>query len=212
LLRRARAGESEWFRRRGLPGKRRAGSGRVTRERYPKLHIPYHSRWRHFEAGGVNRKAELERLLAGASPQSRAHAMIDLTVVSVLLDAGAGADWSYVEPATGKAFTRSEGLGVASFHAFTSGLFSSDKDHPLQVDANGLRGLVTEHLGVRLPGAREQPAGRHRSRAALLRRLGEVMLEQPEVFGANGRPAGHLRPARHAGRPCRAAHSRGRRA
>jgi hypothetical protein len=27
----------------------------VIRERYPDLKVPYHSRWRHFEAGGVDR-------------------------------------------------------------------------------------------------------------------------------------------------------------
>ena len=116
--------------------------------------------------------------------------MIDLTVVSVLLDAGAGPGWSYVEPATGKTFTRSEGLGVASFHAFTSGLFSSDKDHPLQVDANGLRGLATDHLASAFQVRDNNPLIGIDSRAALLRRLGEAMLEQPEVFGDDGRPAG----------------------
>ena len=37
----------------------------ITRERYPTLAIPPHSRWRHFEAGGVDRKAELDALMAG---------------------------------------------------------------------------------------------------------------------------------------------------
>src|SRR5690349_15129976 len=27
----------------------------VTREAYPELNVPYHSRWRHFEMGGVDR-------------------------------------------------------------------------------------------------------------------------------------------------------------
>jgi hypothetical protein len=70
---------------------------RLTRERFPDLKIPYHSRWRHFEAGGVDRKGELDALLAGRSPAEVARARIDLTVVSVLLDAGAGAQWRYVE-------------------------------------------------------------------------------------------------------------------
>ena len=191
LLQRARSGESPWFAvDEGFLESAAQEVATVTRERYPRLHIPYHSRWRHFEAGGVNRKAELDRLLNGLSPQGKAHAMIDLTVVSVLLDAGAGADWSYVEPATGKTFTRSEGLGVASFHAFTSGLFSSDKDQPLQVDANGLRGLVTEHLAGAFQVRDNNPLIGIDSRAALLRRLGEAMLEQPEVFGEDARPAG----------------------
>jgi hypothetical protein len=32
----------------------------LTLRRFPDLVIPFHSRWRHFEAGGVNRKAELD--------------------------------------------------------------------------------------------------------------------------------------------------------
>ena len=87
---RARAGDSEWF----TVARRRAADAAaevadVTRARYPDLRIPYHSRWRHFEAGGVDRKAELDARLA-ATTADRARAMIDLTVVSVLLDAGAG--------------------------------------------------------------------------------------------------------------------------
>ncbi|GAA4345121.1 URC4/urg3 family protein [Variovorax defluvii] len=192
LLARARRGESQWFTigdESAFDATARAVAD-VTRERYAKHTIPYHSRWRHFEAGGVDRLQELNRLLGDQSPTQRARAHIDLAVVSVLLDAGAGPYWHYTEPATGKRFTRSEGLGVASFHAFTGGLFSSNPERPLQVDAVGLRGLVTDRLGdafqvsdvnqmVGLPG-----------RATLLRRLGEVMSEQPQTFGEDGRPGG----------------------
>jgi hypothetical protein len=60
--------------------------------------------------------------------------IVDLFVVSVLLDAGAGNAWKYKEPTTGLTFSRSEGLGVASLHMFESGLFSSDPDQPYRVD------------------------------------------------------------------------------
>jgi hypothetical protein len=163
---------------------------KATRQRYPRLHIPYHSRWRHFEAGGVDRKGQLDKMLAGLSPAARAHAMIDLAVVSVLLDAGAGPDWRYVEPASGQTFTRSEGLGVASFHAFTAGLFSSDKQQPLRVDAAGLRGLVADHLASAFQVGPSNPLVGLEGRVVLLRRLGEAMAEQPEVFGEDGRPGG----------------------
>ncbi len=69
----------------------------ITRERYPTLAIPPHSRWRHFEAGGVDRKAELDALMAGRDRLELARTRFDLTVVSVLLDAGAGAAWRYTE-------------------------------------------------------------------------------------------------------------------
>jgi hypothetical protein len=38
----------------------------LTMRRFPDLRIPYHSRWRHFEAGGVDRKAELDACWRGA--------------------------------------------------------------------------------------------------------------------------------------------------
>jgi hypothetical protein len=192
LLTRARAGDSSWFVvEDGFMVTAAAEVADITRKRYPKGHIPFHSRWRHLEAGGVNRRAELERLLGDVPKAVRGEAMFDLTFVSVLLDAGAGADWKYVEPATGQTFTRSEGLAVASFHAFTSGLFSSDKDHPLQVDAEGLRALVTDHLASAFQVRDNNPLVGIEGRAVLLRRLGEAMQEQPEVFGDEvQRPAG----------------------
>ena len=99
----------------------RRASSRGSRARaIPDLAIPYHSRWRHFEAGGVDRA----RARCRTAIRTRT---IDLTVVSVLLDAGAGPAWSYFEEATGKRFTRSEGLGVASFRAFADGAFSAQR-------------------------------------------------------------------------------------
>ena len=62
----------------------------LTLRRFPDLQIPYHSRWRHFEAGGLDRKPALEALLASRTAADAARARFDLTVVSVLLDAGAG--------------------------------------------------------------------------------------------------------------------------
>jgi hypothetical protein len=192
LLRRARAGESRWFDvDDGLLDASAREVAESTRQRYPRLRIPLHSRWRHFEAGGVDRKAELDRRLADLPPVDRAHALIDLAFTSVLLDGGAGADWKYVEPATGKTFTRSEGLAVASFHAFTGGLFSSSKDRPCQADAEGLRALVTDRLAAAFQVSEANPLLGLESRAVLLRRLGEAVAEQPEVFGdEDPRPGG----------------------
>ncbi len=194
LLARARAGESAWFIvDDGLLDDAARLVAQSTRSRYPDLRIPYHSRWRHFEAGGVDRRAELDRLLTHLPPATHIHAHIDLTFISVLLDGGAGPDWKYVEAATGKVYTRSEGLAVASFHAFTSGMFSSDKDRPCQADAIGLRALVSDHLATAFQVRDNNPLVGLESRAVLLRRLGEVMQEQPEVFGDElPRPSGML--------------------
>jgi hypothetical protein len=137
----------------------------LTRARYPELAIPYHSRWRHFEAGGVDRRALLP---------DDPHVHVDLTVISVLLDAGAGPAWSYFEEATDRRFTRSEGLGVASFRAFADGAFSAGAD-PLRVDAERLLDIDEDTLGALFQARDDNPLVGLPGRAALLRRLGEAL-------------------------------------
>ncbi|SBS75451.1 conserved hypothetical protein [uncultured Mycobacterium sp.] len=200
LTQRARAGGSRWFTvHDDALDPAAALVADVTRDHYPDLQIPFHSRWRHFEAGGVDRKADL---LEGAD----ARALVDLTVVSVLLDAGAGPSWSYLEPGTGLRLSRSEGLGVASFHAFTAGLFSLDPDDPLRADAAGLAALTVERLGAAFQADADNPLVGLDGRVAILRRLGAALSAAPEVFGADGRPGGLLDAVRTPGRDSVRAH------
>lgn len=178
LLQRARTGDSEWFTVCDDALDTAAGLvAEVTGARYPDLQIPFHSRWRHFEAGGVNRTAGLH-----ASPQ----ALIDLAVVSVLLDAGAGADWSFTEEATGQWFSRSEGLAVASWHAFADGVFSSDPADPLRVDGDGLRALTADRLAAAFQVRADNPLVGLDGRVELLHRLGAALTA--DAF--DGRPGG----------------------
>jgi hypothetical protein len=72
--------------------------------------------------------------------------LVDLALVSVLLDAGAGPTWPFTDPQDGLEYSRSEGLGVASFHMFCSGCFSSDPLHPFQVDAKALLSLPADSV------------------------------------------------------------------
>jgi hypothetical protein len=199
LTDRARAGGSQWFTvHDDALTSAAALVAEVTRSSYPDLQIPIHGRWRQFEAGGVDRK----ELLAGAD----ARAMVDLTVVSVLLDAGAGPAWSYVEPGTGLRLNRSEGLGVATFHAFTGGMFSSDPDDPLRVDAAGLAGLTVQRLGEAFQAGAANPVVGLDGRMAILRRLSAALSAAPEVFGTDGRPGGLLDTLRAPGRGSVRAH------
>ncbi len=161
----------------------------VTRQAYPTLHIPYHSRWRHFEVGGVDRKAQLDALLAGRSAADIARARIDLTVISVLLDAGAGPQWGYDEAASGQRLTRSEGLGVASLRAFQRGVFSADAGDPLRVDASALLQLDATALAGVFQCSPANPLVGLDGRAALLRRLGQALQAQSATSGQPGRPS-----------------------
>lgn len=145
----------------------------LTLQRFPDLNVPYHSRWRHFEAGGVDRKAELDALLAGRSPADVARAHVDLTVVSVLLDAGAGATWRYTEGSGAGAprFSRSEGLGVASFRAFVEGVFSDERSDPLRADGLALARIDADVLRRVFQVDGGNPMVGLEGRAGLLQRL-----------------------------------------
>jgi hypothetical protein len=163
----------------------------ITRERYPTLQIPYHSRWRHFEAGGVDRKSRLDARLGERSATAAARSRIDLTLVSVLLDAGAGPGWSYVEHGSSQRITRSEGLAVATFDAFMQGRFSSDPGDAYRVDAAALLRIDTKALADLFQVSADNPLVGLDGRAALLRRLGEALRARPDLFTSIGQP-GHL--------------------
>lgn len=146
----------------------------VTRAAYPTLEIPVHSRWGHFDVGGVRRNAELDARLASLPPAERARAKLDLVVTSVLLDAGSGPTWKYVEPGGGT-YARSEGLAVASFRMFMAGAFSSDPSQPLRADAEGLRRLSLEALARGFQVTEDNPLAGLEGRLTLLHGLGHAL-------------------------------------
>ncbi|MFL6797808.1 MAG: URC4/urg3 family protein [Xanthobacteraceae bacterium] len=161
---------------------------RVTREAYPDMHIPYHSRWRHFCAGGLDRWSAISRQFASDSME-RARAAVDLVTISVLLDAGAGESWRYRDETSGLTLARSEGLAVASFDMFQAGRFSSDRDQPCRVDAVALRSIDSAALGRGFQVAPSNPLVGLTERATLLQRLGKALARHPEAFGtARARP------------------------
>jgi len=170
----------------------------VTRRRYRDLAIPYHSRWRHFDAGGRSRVSELNRHLACYAPVDRLRAQIDLTVVSVLLDAGAGSAWRYREPGTIDDYTRSEGLGVASLRAFLGGAWSASPGEPLRVDAAALTGIDSATLAQWFQVTPRNELVGLDGRAALLRRLGDVLETRPDRFGLTARPSALFESMLHA--------------
>jgi Protein of unknown function (DUF1688) len=182
MLKYAEDGRSAWFSvdPNGLEAAVQATLA-VTRQRFANpAAIPFHSRWRHFEAGGRDRWPALAERLAGLPKEEIARRRMDLAVVSVLLDAGAGPAWSYREPGTGETYARSEGLGVASFHMFANGAFSRDATgDPLRVDAERLAALTPMDIAMGFQVKAHNPLTGLEGRAELLRKLGGVGLSRP---------------------------------
>ncbi len=89
----------------------------IMQRDYPDGEIPFHSRWQHFEADQVT------LLFETLEPVEKLRSQLELAIVSVLLDAGAGDRWQYRDR-NGKIWRRSEGLAIASFEMFAKGLIS----------------------------------------------------------------------------------------
>jgi len=159
----------------------------TTQQHYPDFDVPFHSRWRHFDAGGVPRLAALNQSLQQPERESKARSLLDLVIVSVLLDAGAGHQWRYCDT-TESAQTvmgRSEGLAIASLRAFEQGFFSSDPAEHYQVDAKRLQQLSEPDLAQAFQVSADNPLVGLSGRLLLLHQLGAALAAQPEYFGSN---------------------------
>jgi hypothetical protein len=153
---------------------------RTTRAAYPDVRlIPGHSRWRHFEAGGVHRVRALDERLGARTDDERLAARVDLVVTSVLLDAGAGERWRYRD-AAGRTYARSEGIAVASYDLFVAGAFSeAGPGDPLRADGAALERTTAASLAAGLQAGSDNPMVGLEGRAALLARLGAVVRAAP---------------------------------
>jgi hypothetical protein len=160
----------------------------VIRERYPRLDVPLHSRWRHFVFGARDLWKELVARADWHSAEAAARAAFDLVIVSVLLDAGAGAGWRYRDAATGLAAARSEGLALASLRWFESGGISANPNDPYRVDASALRRIDAHSLRRALQAGDGNELLGLEGRAALLNRLGAVMESRPDLYAVADSP------------------------
>jgi hypothetical protein len=164
----------------------------ITRKAYPTFDVPFHSRWRHFVVGGVDRWAALAEATNWRDGNERARAEFDLAMISVLLDAGAGPSWRYRDGVTGARIGRSEGLALASLDMFARGIFSAKADEPLRADAAVLQRLTVADLQAGFQVADDNPLIGLEGRISLLRRLGEVASASPQIFARDdaARPGG----------------------
>lgn len=164
----------------------------VIRANYPDGRVPLHARCRHFVFGGHDLSEMTVSKTTWRDAAARARAEFDLTIVSVLLDAGAGADWRYLDAKTGLSIGRSEGLALASLRMFEAGLFSADARDPLRADAARLIALSADTLTQGFQAGPGNPLAGLDGRAALLQRLGRAVRDNSTVFASHdlGRAGG----------------------
>jgi hypothetical protein len=107
----------------------------------------------------------------------------------VLLDAGAGAAWKFVEPETGARWGRSEGLALASLAWIRSGELSGARA-PYRVDAAGLAALDARQLMAAFQVSPDNQLVGVEGRVRLLAALGRVLRQRSDVFGPDARIGG----------------------
>lgn len=156
---------------------------------YPNLDIPYHARWRHFMVDGHNLWSDIA---PEADRRERARIAFDLVVTSVLLDAGAGDRWRYADPLSGRIFSRSEGLAIASFNAFRDGLFSSGPSAPLMADRDGLINVSQDDIALAFQVRPDNPLEGLAGRTRLINALGHALAAHPDLFGRTAPRIGGL--------------------
>ncbi len=160
----------------------------TTRKAHPSLDVPFHSRWRHFVVDGADRFDAIVKAAGWPDNEARARAAFDLAIVSVFLDAGAGTQWRYADKITGKSIGRSEGLALASLDMFARGMFSAQHNDPFRVDASVLAKLTAQQLRDGFQATESNPLVGVEGRAALLRALGVLIMDNTGVFARNDSP------------------------
>jgi Protein of unknown function (DUF1688) len=159
--------------------------------------IPPHSRW-HFEAGPGFKIDRIGVLVEkwktdNVTIKESVRRLLDLFVVGVLLDAGAGSLWKYTPQGEQHIYNRSEGLGIASFDLFASGILSKNPKNPHQCDSEGLLNFTPNHLQTAFQVSDSNPLVGLEGRCLLLQRLGKVLDAKPEYFkGPDGNRPGYL--------------------
>lgn len=165
--------------------------------------IPPHGRLQHFNVGSKDRITPLVKQWTDIEKADNVEVtkrLLDLFVVSVLLDAGAGNVWKYTEKegdssTSSQSFGRSEGIAVASLDMFKSGAFSNSPDtFPFQVNGEALSKMTVEKIAAGMQatnvngsgGAGDNPMDGLQGRSSLMARLGEAVVSNPKYFGLEG--------------------------
>jgi len=160
----------------------------VVRARYPQLDVPLHSRWRHFDIQGHDLWKEIVADARWKTADAAARSAFDLVITSVLLDAGAGAEWRYRDSTTNLVAARSEGLALASLRWFASGALADDRATFYRVDAGALRRVDRQTISNAFQAGSGNELLGLEGRAALLNRFGAAMESRPDLFAIADSP------------------------
>jgi hypothetical protein len=160
----------------------------LMNKRFPDGNVPIHGRWRHLEFKGRNMLSEFGGgSILQQSSEQKLCVLTEMILVSVLLDAGAGAPWRFRLP-SGELVGRSEGLALAALSMMAQGYFSNlGSKEPWRVDGQALANLKDADLERAFQVNSDNPLIGVSGRVLVLNRLGQLILKDKKTF-PNGRP------------------------
>lgn len=147
--------------------------------RSPNLNIQNHSRLNHFNIGQTKR---IDKLNKTNSKIEYMKILFECIFISVLLDAGAGPSWSFRDPNSNQIYARSEGLGLATFHAFLAGEFSDPESN--HVTSESLQKINLETFKNIFQISETNQLVGLEERLSLIQRLSECLHRKPGLFGS----------------------------
>ncbi len=158
----------------------------TTRQNYPSLDMPFHSRWRHFVFDGDDRWAAIDKEANWRDDAARGARGVRSRHRQRSARCWRRAAWRYRDPATGRASAarrdwRSRASHVRRRHFLVeSGRSVAGRRRRPDAPADAI-------VGDGLQVSRSNPLVGMTGRADLLRRLGALVAAKPEIFGRNDR-------------------------
>lgn len=154
----------------------------ITKETYPDFQIPPYGAWRAFEPDGLDRWGALAGARAFESADEMLVSAADLACLACVMKTMSPEGWVYEDPMTGTKVRGSQASGIAAFHMFAAGSFSSDMSDPYRVDADTLIRLEPEELAFALQWDPETARDLVEAMRRHLKRFGEALALRPDLF------------------------------
>ncbi|KAI8051394.1 uncharacterized protein B0P05DRAFT_562573 [Gilbertella persicaria] len=153
--------------------------------------IPVYGCWRHFDTGGRPRIQTLISTWAslGIDRTEQTRRVLDLFVLTVLLDFDPGNQYVFRESTTNIALKKREGIAVAILEMFVQGVFSTSPNQPHRVDSEALMHLTLQDLLTGFKVVSPETLIGLKERFELLKHLAQVLQRRPDYFSGE---EGHI--------------------
>lgn len=145
-----------------------------------------------YRFNGVNKLKVSNRLIVGdyldtiREPLKRLRTHLEIATLFSLLNISRTGNWTYEDKLSGEKFTGAEGVALAFFRAYQTGVFGGTHDGIANVNYKAIRKIDRKAFADILQLSPSNRLDAANGRFSLLGRLGEAMEKHREVFEIDG--------------------------